>query len=1103
MGKVGFSPIIGLAVVVALAMAAVFGAMSLANPAQADIASSPAPTVKVTAGGIMEDQEGTAVVPATSPPTFTYDADKYTVSNFAGATDRTYVIEFTVTGAYESEDAILIEMPGVAPTDSETFTGSNDITPVTVRAAPVATDGNTGPSVANGSGTAYQRFTERGVKGLEGDPQFYEVELANRSNTDAAARVRVTISGLTNPTKDGPNTVKIHHYDDDNTAANDASGGDEVAEVSTQTASYSINSVMAMQEDNGDYIITFYAQQEYDTGDELVITMEDFSLPSSILREDVYVGDSPARDVTVDSSESTITVELPRPGISDGAMAVVTIYESADVRATEEGLHQIDVGGASTVGENGLRIGEVPEKDDTGLVGLPRFTPGSEGAGGTTSYTVEFEVTADVNTRQDDLVIEFHEDYTVPSSIRNTSVAITTDTEIADSDKDVVTFTPEDVTVDGNEIFISVGDIDERDDDFEYTFAKGDKVTVLFRQSAGISNPTGAGDYEGIVAITFGGVEYDETPAGFAETIPHSISIDPEDGGLGEVVTVKGKGFKNGTSLTVFRDDDNDGKLTSADDVLCEDTEIEGNLGICEFEVTHPTFEAGLNNRINAVDGVNKTAAENKTKVFELTASVSTSPKGGSPGEMLLVQVVDFEGNGIDEVQIGGEIYCHDSVVNRLGVLKPCGGGIDQQGSGNFSIEIPNWARGGLQELKVWDNASPRTSASTKVTLVGPQIRLTNKTVIANQRVSLIGTGFSPGASIANVENLPATHTAPVIRIGGDPIDEGRINDGDPVRVDNGGNWSASVDLPLSEATTSAGDRIIRVRDSLARTGVVEVNIPLRKVDVTPEVGRVGTIALIEGKGFPSKNDEGSSFNVEIEYEASNGNTVTISALTDASGRFEAQLRIPTTAAIPSSNQVHVRFNLDSEGGVPVTVPLTVPHDVPEGIIKPSETSGGPGSTITLNGEGFKSFVPVSLVRVGVLDVTPAPKPSTDGNGMMSFPIIIPGLDVGIQTIEVSVGRTTASVGFTVTESGINPGDIKEVGAGLEDLGDNLVNIWHFNNDTKAWSFYDGMEGSDLTHLITGETYLIQIKSTIEVILNNDTRNLTCVGGNCWNQVVW
>ena len=249
----------------------------------------------------------------------------------------------------------------------------------------------------------------------------------------------------------------------------------------------------------------------------------------------------------------------------------------------------------------------------------------------------------------------------------------------------------------------------------------------------------------------------------------------------------------------------------------------------------------------------------------------------------------------------------------------------------------------------------------------------------------------------------------------------------------------------------------------------------------------------------PARTTRAAALTSQIEYDAANGNAITVSALTDASGRFEQQLRIPTTAAIPSSNQIHVRFDDDDD----VVVSITVAHEVPEGIIQPSATSGGPGSLITVSGEGFKSFVPVSLVKIGTLDVTPAPKPSTDGNGMMEFDITIPGLDVGIQTIEVNVGRTTASVGFTVTESGINPGNIVEVGPGLEDLGDNFVNIWNFNNDTKAWSFYDAQEGSDLTHLITGETYLIQIKATMEVILNRDTRNLTCVGGNCWNQIVW
>ena len=65
--------------------------------------------------------------------------------------------------------------------------------------------------------------------------------------------------------------------------------------------------------------------------------------------------------------------------------------------------------------------------------------------------------------------------------------------------------------------------------------------------------------------------------------------------------------------------------------------------------------------------------------------------------------------------------------------------------------------------------------------------------------------------------------------------------------------------------------------------------------------------------------------------------------------------------------------------------------------------------------------------------------------------------------------------------------------------------MWNFNNDSKVWSFYDPTleEGNTLTHMITGETYLIRIKSNQEVILNRDTRSLTCVGDNCWNQVVW
>ena len=82
-------------------------------------------------------------------------------------------------------------------------------------------------------------------------------------------------------------------------------------------------------------------------------------------------------------------------------------------------------------------------------------------------------------------------------------------------------------------------------------------MTVLFRQSAGIKNPTAADAYDSIAAITFGGAVVVDNGEGeesnLGGTIPHKISIDPEDGGLGTTVKATGKGYKNGTSLTVFR----------------------------------------------------------------------------------------------------------------------------------------------------------------------------------------------------------------------------------------------------------------------------------------------------------------------------------------------------------------------------------------------------------------------------------------------------------------------------------------------------------------------------------------------------------------------
>ena len=186
------------------------------------------------------------------------------------------------------------------------------------------------------------------------------------------------------------------------------------------------------------------------------------------------------------------------------------------------------------------------------------------------------------------------------------------------------------------------------------------------------------------------------------------------------------------------------GELELGEDVLCVAASIgSDDVGKCEFTVTHPTFSGGLN-YVNAVDGRN--GYDLNPDDFLLKASITASPAGGSPGETIVIQVVDFpKGRALSNVEISRQ---------TLG-CSGCGGSADETGADNFQIVIPNWVKAGAQELRVSTNIGTAANpdwvrASTIIDLLGPQINVTPGSVLANQRISLVGTGFSPGSVIAN-----------------------------------------------------------------------------------------------------------------------------------------------------------------------------------------------------------------------------------------------------------------------------------------------------------------------------------------------------------------
>ena len=109
--------------------------------------------------------------------------------------------------------------------------------------------------------------------------------------------------------------------------------------------------------------------------------------------------------------------------------------------------------------------------------------------------------------------------------------------------------------------------------------------------------------------------------------------------------------------------------------------------------------------------------------------------------------------------------------------------------------------------------------ASTIAQNGGPQMAVTPNQAVANQRISLNATGFTAGSEIGKAAE--GTDQVSAISIGGEDIPWERFNGGNTANVDSGGNWSTSLDLPLTAATTAAGSKTIQATDSEGITGSV------------------------------------------------------------------------------------------------------------------------------------------------------------------------------------------------------------------------------------------------------------------------------------------
>ena len=704
----------------------------------------------------------------------------------------------------------------------------------------------------------------------------------------------------------------------------------------------------------------------------------------------------------------------------------------------------------------------------------------------------------DGGTGKDTISIEFEDDVQFPAAINPNDVTITTDMVWSNNLPETRTVVSNPLGVDiikvsqfagsaqltdrppdETRVNLEIPDMEPADDQpGSQGIAPGASVTVVFRQTAGIKNPTESKADEVTTATILAAVDADENfdpsmlnplsgymvqvttsnsgffvPATGADraVIARRIVLSDQDGPRGSTITVVGLGFRNSLTATIWNDKNQNG-VRDGGEIDLGNALITGSDDFTTtITINNPPFNYDLStNGVNAVDGRNRTIIPGRTYMlpisdteamesipaYLLESSVRVTPGTAAIGDRVQVTARDFVGGGTistatSRISIGGVPVTDFESTN-----------VSSTGDATFEMTIPNAVASGTQNLVV-SNGSTAASrpcstandaladdkcnnnnivntggARYNMVISGAQLSVTPSAgLVPNQTVTLSGRGFSTGGSAEiNVDASDAT-------ISGDDTDLGarseKFNEGDIIDVDNAGNWSSSFVVPITDVTTTPGDQELSITDSVGRSGSVALPMAERQLTLTPASSRVGTRVNIEGSGFPADNPgEGGdrTVTVEIQYSVT-GDTRTVVTLTpDGSGNVRGWFTVPLNAGIPSTNAVRAIFDIPASG---VNVTTSAVHQVPRAGITLDQESGPAGTVVTINGEGFKRYTTVSDINFGSLDVRSGFGLSTNGEGAFETTFLVPGANTGAQAVSVKVGETTASATFTVSADAV------------------------------------------------------------------------------------
>ena len=709
-----------------------------------------------------------------------------------------------------------------------------------------------------------------------------------------------------------------------------------------------------------------------------------------------------------------------------------------------------------------------------------------------------------------------------------------------------------------------IPDMDPRDDNFGYP-VQGQTLMMIVSSSAGIKNPTEETDNStGYAIVGAGGERGDVADVKLTDLLVKAkIGLSADDGGRGKAVTVTGSGFNNGTVATVYVQPNaiamwwdgldcemmNDAVSPKSDEPqvgsddpeaspaspycamyadltadaksvvkraglaskdVCQQIVNDGNsLGTdgvdsndkfeVEFTVHQDEFDAGEVNYICAADNESPSnRLASAVKVFDVTPSLTISPDSASSGEEVTLKPRDFN-SGIIEVSLDGDEDTTYPAATDDDFE------IEKDGS-DYVFNMPGGLSGVVQ-------VSFKQGGDTKrgtITVDPSNLKLSKAEVAPNESVIISGSGFSEDAEIC-VGDIKIDGKALKVDDAGTSADNSLTNgiacdDQDKgrryVSTTSNGEFTATVRIwsedPETNPALDDDEYTIKVTDSESFVGKVKITILEPTVSVMPEMVSPRDFITISGENWPvSTADDDHEVKIMVDRRNRSVNT-------DGNGRFRYEYQLRSSIGIGDEHEVVVEF--ESDGG---SIEEEATFEVHDAGIMLTPTKAAPGQTISLEIEGMPPYTLVDHVNIDGVNRLGGQNLNTDRHGnVMITGVLVPYLDPGFYPVQVMVGEETRVVQLEVLAEAVVAGVAAALPGAVEDLDENLVRIFHFNTSSKVWTFYDPrpeFEGlNTLAELAAGQPYWILVPETQEnVVLNGRPRNLTCVGGDCWNQLVW